>query len=74
MSDENLEYDMVSASKAMLFGVLENREHKFTPDSFNLHNQHLHSRSHLENLAVFQASCSRTDDWFCKCFLHIGVK
>lgn len=43
MSDENLEFDRVSISKAMLFGALENREHKFTPDSFNLHNQHLHS-------------------------------
>lgn len=74
MSGENLEFDTVSVSKAMLFGALENRERKFTSDSFNLHNQHLHSRSHLENQAVFQASCSCTDDWFCKCLLHIGVK
>lgn len=56
---------MDSVSSGMLSGALENREHKFTPDSFNLHNQHLHSRSLLETLVVFQASYFCTDGVFC---------
>lgn len=65
---------MVSVSKGKLFGALENREHKFTPDSFNLHNQHLHSRSHLETLAVFQASYFCTDGQFLQMSLSYRCK
>lgn len=74
LSDKSLEFDIVSVSNGMLFGALENREHKFTPDSFNLHNQHLHSRSHLETLAVFQASYFCTDGLFLQMSLAYRCK
>lgn len=44
------------------------------PDSFNLHNQHLHSRSHLETLAVFQASYFCTDGLFLQMSLMYRCK
>lgn len=74
LSDKSLEFDMDSVSSGVLFGALENREHKFTPDSFKLHNQHLHGRSHLETLALFQASYFCTDGVFLQCVSCMGIK